>query len=87
MQNIFLHSYKNAGAKRHLGFKPRTRAIAMNAVDHPMGGRTKGGLKRNKNAKLSLNTPTKKKGKNNLILVVGRQIRQQQKNRKIKLKI
>jgi len=42
----FITFYKNAGAKRHAGYKPRTRAIAMNAVDHPMGGRTKGGIKK-----------------------------------------
>lgn len=75
----FLNFYKNAGAKRHQGFKPRTRAIAMNAVDHPMGGRTKGGIKKNKNAKLSLNTPTKKNIKNKAILVVGRLVRQKKK--------
>jgi len=51
----------------------------MNAVDHPMGGRTKGGIKKNKNAKLSLNTPTKKNKKNKFILVVGRHIRQTKK--------
>jgi large subunit ribosomal protein L2 len=27
-----------AGASRHLGRRPRTRPIAMNPVDHPMGG-------------------------------------------------
>jgi len=83
----FLNFYKNAGAKRHQGFTPRTRAIAMNAVDHPMGGRTKGGIKKNKNAKLSLNTPTKKKSKNKFILVVGRHVRQTNKNAKNKNKI
>lgn len=44
-----------------------------------MGGRTKGGLKRNKNAKLSLNQPAttnKKKARKKCILVVGRQARE-----------
>jgi large subunit ribosomal protein L2 len=27
-----------AGAKRHLGRRPRVRGVAMNPVDHPMGG-------------------------------------------------
>uniref|UniRef100_A0A7V3ZVX2 Large ribosomal subunit protein uL2 n=1 Tax=candidate division WOR-3 bacterium TaxID=2052148 RepID=A0A7V3ZVX2_UNCW3 len=27
-----------AGRKRHMGRRPRTRAVAMNPVDHPMGG-------------------------------------------------
>lgn len=52
-----------------------------------MGGRTKGGKKKNRNAKLSLNVPTKKNVKKNNILVVGRQARQAKKNGKIKLKI
>lgn len=52
-----------------------------------MGGRTKGGIKKNRNAKLSLNTPTKKKGKKNVILVVGRQVRQARKYGKTKIKI
>lgn len=33
-----LISYGKAGRKRWLGRKPRTRAVAMNPVDHPMGG-------------------------------------------------
>ncbi len=31
-------SLGNAGRKRHLGFRPTVRGVAMNAVDHPMGG-------------------------------------------------
>lgn len=31
-------SYGKAGRRRWLGFRPRTRAVAMNPVDHPMGG-------------------------------------------------
>lgn len=27
-----------AGVSRHMGIKPRVRAVAMNPVDHPMGG-------------------------------------------------
>ncbi len=27
-----------AGRMRHMGWRPRTRAVAMNPVDHPMGG-------------------------------------------------
>lgn len=30
--------YGKAGRKRWLGRKPRTRAVAMNPIDHPMGG-------------------------------------------------
>lgn len=28
----------SAGRRRHLGFRPRVRGVAMNPVDHPMGG-------------------------------------------------
>jgi large subunit ribosomal protein L2 len=31
-------SLGKAGAKRYLGRRPRTRGVAMNPVDHPMGG-------------------------------------------------
>ena len=31
-------SLGKAGRKRHLGRRPRTRAVVMNPVDHPMGG-------------------------------------------------
>lgn len=31
-------SLGKAGAKRHLGRRPRVRGVAMNPVDHPMGG-------------------------------------------------
>jgi len=40
----FLRNYKKAGVMRHLGQRPRTRPSAMNPVDHPMGGRTRGGF-------------------------------------------
>lgn len=33
-----LISYGKAGRKRWLGRRPRNRAVAMNPVDHPMGG-------------------------------------------------
>lgn len=41
-----------AGRSRWLGRRPRTRAVAMNPVDHPMGGgegRASGGLPRSRN--------------------------------------
>ena len=31
-------SLGKAGVKRYLGRRPRTRAVAMNPIDHPMGG-------------------------------------------------
>lgn len=39
----FLRDHKKAGTIRYLGRRPIVRASAMNPVDHPMGGRTKGG--------------------------------------------
>ncbi|MFN8287909.1 MAG: 50S ribosomal protein L2 [Chitinophagales bacterium] len=46
-----LISYGKAGRKRWLGRRPRTRAVAMNPVDHPMGGgegRSSGGHPRSR---------------------------------------
>ena len=38
-----LRSIGKAGATRWRGIRPTVRGIAMNPVDHPMGGRTNGG--------------------------------------------
>src|SRR5215467_12074395 len=38
-----LGSIGKAGAQRWRGIRPTVRGIAMNPVDHPMGGRTNGG--------------------------------------------
>lgn len=39
----YLKKFKKAGILRNLGIRPTVRGIAMNPVDHPNGGRTKGG--------------------------------------------
>lgn len=41
--NIYnLHTFfSKAGYKRHMGFRPNVRGVAMNPVDNPHGGRTK----------------------------------------------
>lgn len=39
----FLRNYRTAGTIRRYGLRPRTRPSAMNPVDHPMAGRTRGG--------------------------------------------
>ena len=47
-----LQSLGKAGRKRWLGIRPRTRPVAMNPVDHPMGGgegRASGGHPRSRN--------------------------------------
>lgn len=62
-----------AGRNRWLGRRPRTRAVAMNPVDHPMGGgegRSSGGHPRSRNGKPSkgYKTRSKKKVSNRYIL-------------------
>lgn len=50
----FLRNYKKAGTIRRYGVRPRVRPSMMNPVDHPMGGRTRGGCApQNKNGLLS----------------------------------
>lgn len=38
-----LQNYKKAGLRRLLGYLPKVRGVAKNPVDHPNGGRTRGG--------------------------------------------
>lgn len=64
-QKYFLKNFKKAGVIRLLGRRPRVRPSSMNPVDHPMGGRTRGGCApKNKNGKLN----KKNKKKNNFKL-------------------
>ncbi|MCG8475065.1 MAG: 50S ribosomal protein L2 [Cytophagales bacterium] len=62
-----------AGRKRWMGRRPRTRGVAMNPVDHPMGGgegRSSGGHPRSRNGLLAkgLKTRAPKKYSNKLII-------------------
>jgi len=62
-----------AGRNRWLGIRPRTRGVAMNPVDHPMGGgegRASGGHPRSRTGKYAkgLKTRTRGKGSDKLIL-------------------
>ena len=62
-----------AGRKRWLGRRPRTRGVAMNPVDHPMGGgegKSSGGHPRNRNGlpAKGFRTRDKKKATNRLIV-------------------
>ncbi len=56
-----------AGRKRHMGRRPRTRAVAMNPIDHPMGGgegRSHGGRHpTSETGVLAKGKKTRKKGK------------------------
>jgi len=62
-----------AGRKRWLGRRPRTRGVAMNPVDHPMGGgegKSSGGHPRSRNGMPAkgFKTRNKKKASNRLIV-------------------
>ena len=62
-----------AGASRWRGIRPRTRGVAMNPVDHPMGGgegRSSGGHPRSRNGQFAkgLKTRNKKKPSSKLII-------------------
>lgn len=55
-----------AGRSRWLGRRPRTRAVVMNPVDHPMGGgegRSSGGHPRSRNGMPAKGYKTRKKTK------------------------
>lgn len=69
--NLEMHG--KAGRKRWLGRRPRTRPVAMNPVDHPMGGgegRASGGHPRSRTGKKSkgLKTRYPKKSSNKHII-------------------
>jgi large subunit ribosomal protein L2 len=66
-------SVGKAGRSRWRGIRPRTRAVAMNPVDHPMGGgegRASGGHPRSRNGLYSKGKKTRhpKKYSDNLII-------------------
>ena len=69
-----LQSMGKAGRNRWRGIRPRVRGVAMNPVDHPMGGgegKASGGQPRSRNGQYSrgLKTRTKGKGSDKLIIV------------------
>jgi len=67
-----LESAGKAGVNRWKGIRPRTRGVAMNPVDHPMGGgegRASGGHPRSRKGKYAKGEITrKKKGSDKLII-------------------
>ena len=66
-ESWFLKIIKLAGRSRKLGRRPRNRPSARNPVDHPLGGRTKGGSQpKNIKGVITLNRPTVKKRKNHI---------------------
>jgi large subunit ribosomal protein L2 len=61
-----LISHGKAGRKRWLGIRPRTRGVAMNPVDHPMGGgegKASGGHPRNRKGLPAKGYKTRKRKK------------------------
>ncbi|MCO5230069.1 MAG: 50S ribosomal protein L2 [Chitinophagales bacterium] len=68
-----LETLGKAGASRWRGIRPRTRGVAMNPVDHPMGGgegRASGGHPRSRKGVMAkgLKTRNNKKASTNLII-------------------
>lgn len=70
-----LESHGKAGKSRWLGRRPRTRPVAMNPVDHPMGGgegRASGGHPRSRNGQVSKGLKTRDKNKSSNRLIVNK---------------
>ena len=68
-------TYGKAGRKRWLGRRPRTRGVAMNPVDHPMGGgegRSSGGHPRSRNGVIAKGYKTRRPKKYSNRLIVSR---------------
>jgi large subunit ribosomal protein L2 len=64
-----------AGRKRWLGVRPRVRGVAMNPVDHPMGGgegRSSGGHPRSRNGLLAKGKKTRDTTKPSSKLIISR---------------
>ena len=70
-----LQSMGKAGRNRWKGIKPRNRGVAMNPVDHPMGGgegRASGGHPRSRTGKYAKGQKTRTKGKGSDKLIIQR---------------
>lgn len=64
-----------AGRNRWLGKRPRTRGVAMNPVDHPMGGgegRSSGGHPRSRNGLYAKGKKTRHPQKYSNRLIIGK---------------
>jgi len=70
-----LQSMGKAGRNRWRGIRPRVRGVAMNPVDHPMGGgegKASGGQPRSRNRQYSRGLKTRTKGKGSDKLIIQR---------------
>lgn len=64
-----------AGRSRWLGRRPRVRGVAMNPVDHPMGGgegRASGGQPRSRNGQFAKGLKTRNKKKQSSKMIISR---------------
>ena len=64
-----------AGRNRWMGVRPRTRPVAMNPVDHPMGGgegRASGGHPRSRNGLYTKGRKTRSNNKYSDNLIISR---------------
>ena len=70
-----LETAGKAGVNRWKGIRPRNRGVAMNPVDHPMGGgegRSSGGHPRSRTGKYAKGEKTRTKGKGSDKLIIQR---------------
>ncbi len=70
-----LQQLGKAGRSRWLGVRPRVRGVAMNPVDHPMGGgegRSSGGHPRSRNGKYSKGMKTRRPKKTTSKFIITR---------------
>jgi large subunit ribosomal protein L2 len=70
-----LESLGKAGRNRHKGIRPRTRGVAMNPVDHPMGGgegKASGGHPRSRTGKYAKGEITRTRGKGSDKMIIQR---------------
>lgn len=71
-----------AGRKRWLGRRPRTRGVAMNPVDHPMGGgegRASGGHPRSRTGVMAKGQKTRNNKKYSTNLIISRRKKRNKK--------
>ena len=64
-----------AGVNRWKGIRPRNRGVAMNPVDHPMGGgegRSSGGQPRSRNGQFAKGLKTRNRNKHSEKLIISR---------------
>ena len=74
-QDHMLTRSGKAGRSRWLGIRPRTRGVAMNPVDHPLGGgegRSSGGHPRSRKGLLAKGYKTRSKTKQSSRLIISR---------------